>query len=635
MIVKALAAGYCLWLGVALFAESALAGESFEGRWKTLRQHQPLGLTLEWKPPQTTFAQGEIISATLRFANASTNRYCVWAGTYDRSGRIPDIAFTAESETGQPVADPLAGYYASFGGMGGGLGNYQDLGVWSITLPANQWLRFDAPGTYRVYARSSRPRAGPEDAAGSARGIELVSDIVTIRVTPLEPEREQQILADAKVGLSQGGDERKRAIETLRYLQTPAARRALLPLLSEESNMEVDFGLIGAPYPKAEAPAVLQAAAQPDFAVRPDVIWLYGVLRTLGNPRPNDPKSDSAQFREANAQARSDIIAAVRSALAVKRGETLVTTLLTLLSDSPRDAELRAPLVAHQQDLSRPQLAQIISQWEKLGGDDFLPIIRTAARPPRADPHALGLLAKVAPDEARPLILEDLARAKPLYINPGEGSYAVEPLEALPDRELPQLDEVLRRKLRDKNPDLFVVMPLIARYATTNLLADVLAVYKTAEGRWACDIQNSALRYWIRCNPMEGVQALAAALKARQQTGCYQSTLSQVLLEHWVDEALPVVLAALQDENTDVVESAVRVLERNASAEVVPQVIVAIQRSSRMTGGGERQQAWRVESMAMLLLESKRWKLTRSQLEQLAESLPAGQARDTIRRQLN
>ena len=126
----------------------------------------------------------------------------------------------------------------------------------------------------------------------------------------------------------------------------------------------------------------------------------------------------------------------------------------------------------------------------------------------------------------------------------------------------------------------------------------------------------------------------AAALKARQQTGCYQSTLSQVLLEHWVAEALPVVLAALQDENTEVVESAVRVLERNASADVIPQVIVTIQRSSRMTGGGERQQAWRVESMATLLLKSKRWKLTRSQLEQLAESLPAGQARDTIRRQL-
>jgi hypothetical protein len=176
-------------------------------------------------------------------------------------------------------------------------------------------------------------------------------------------------------------------------------------------------------------------------------------------------------------------------------------------------------------------------------------------------------------------------------------------------------------------------MPLIARYASTNLLADVLAVYKRAEGRWACDIQNSALRYWIRCDPKEGVQALATALKARQQTGCYHSTLSEVLLDHWVGEALPVVLAALQDEDTEVMGSAVRVLERNASEEVIPQVIAAIQRTSRMAGG-ERQRAWRADSMAMILLESKRWKLTRSQLEQLAESLPAGQARNTIRLQL-
>jgi len=82
----------------------------------------------------------------------------------------------------------------------------------------------------------------------------------------------------------------------------------------------------------------------------------------------------------------------------------------------------------------------------------------------------------------------------------------------LPDRELPELDAVLRAKLHVKDPDLFTVVPLIACYASTNRLADVLVVYRRAEGRWACDIQNAVLRYWIRCQPKEGVAALARAL---------------------------------------------------------------------------------------------------------------------------
>ena len=82
---------------------------------------------------------------------------------------------------------------------------------------------------------------------------------------------------------------------------------------------------------------------------------------------------------------------------------------------------------------------------------------------------------------------------KPLYLDPGQGRYAIEPLEALRDRELAELDAVLRAKLHAKDPDLFTVVPLIARYASTNLLAHVLVVFRRAEGRWACDVQNAAL----------------------------------------------------------------------------------------------------------------------------------------------
>ena len=144
----------------ATLAAGAATGQDFQAAWQKMRGRQPAGLTLEFKLPKTEFHQGEIIPATLTFKNTSTNRYHLWTGNYDRSGRIPDIAFRAEGDDRRAVTDPLGWYFASQGEIGGGLGNEQDLGQWSITLPANQWLRFDRPGTYRVYAFSSRPRPG-------------------------------------------------------------------------------------------------------------------------------------------------------------------------------------------------------------------------------------------------------------------------------------------------------------------------------------------------------------------------------------------------------------------------------------------------------------------------------------------
>jgi hypothetical protein len=45
----------------------------------------------------------EVIPANLVFSNDSKAPWHLWNGTYDRSGRIADIAFKAEEEKGSPV----------------------------------------------------------------------------------------------------------------------------------------------------------------------------------------------------------------------------------------------------------------------------------------------------------------------------------------------------------------------------------------------------------------------------------------------------------------------------------------------------------------------------------------------------
>ena len=105
----------------------------------------------------------KIIPATLVFTNQSGRPFHTWTGTYDRSGRLPSLGFRAISEDGQSVIDPLKNYFERGFFIGGGLGNEQNLGQWEITLPLNQWLRFDRPGTYRVYCWSRRVMTGNKD----------------------------------------------------------------------------------------------------------------------------------------------------------------------------------------------------------------------------------------------------------------------------------------------------------------------------------------------------------------------------------------------------------------------------------------------------------------------------------------
>ena len=619
-------------LTLSLLAQSALGAVSFNNRWHETRKAQPDRLTLELKLPKSTFYQGEIIPATLLFSSTSTNLYHMWIGNYDRSGRIPDIGFHSESESGEPVPDPLQ-WYLERGGIGGGMGNEMNLGEWSITLPANQWLRFERAGTYRLYAWSNRPKSkGKEDLEEETTGIDLVSDIVTIKITPLPNAQEKAVIEKALAAMSSGDEnESREAARALRYMQTPAARHAALSLLGSRDDFEASMALIGAPDPGQEAPILLDAACQPDFAVSDNVVSLYAILKSPRLDTQAPPEDRHRQLLNSNEKARADMLSTVRKVIAQKQGEALLTSLLTLLSANPEDQDLRKMLLANMDKMTETQIRFIIRLWDKkIGGEDFLPILRMAATEPRWSPAALGLLARIAPDEARPLIIEDISREKPRYVGL---SHWLKPLTELPDRQLPELDHVLHSKLIGKDPDLFIVIQLIDRYATTNLLADVVAIYSTKEGRWACDIQNSALRYWIRSDPEEGVKALGRALQLREKTGCYRNTLSDVLLEQWTTNALPLVHASLEDNEPEVVVAAVKVLEKHADSNEVTTVLDTIGRISRMKVG-ELEKERQVDSLAHILLDSKRWSLTYEQLERLDMLVQNAWAKDRIRQRL-
>lgn len=75
--------------------------------WKKVRDVQPEGHSLNLDIPRTNLRMGDIIEATLTFRYASSNPYHLWGGTYDRSGRIRDIAIYATDAAGAPGSQAI------------------------------------------------------------------------------------------------------------------------------------------------------------------------------------------------------------------------------------------------------------------------------------------------------------------------------------------------------------------------------------------------------------------------------------------------------------------------------------------------------------------------------------------------
>jgi hypothetical protein len=507
-------------------------------------------LTLTLAVPKRHFFQGEEIDATLTFTNHSPHPYYTWMGGYDRSGRIPDITFHAQDTRGGEVADPIGWYLSQMVGLGGGIGNYTRLGSWSITLPVNQWLRFDRPGTYTLVASASRVHPGRYDNPPDLQNPEvpLVSNRLAITIDPLTPARETALLDHARAVLAKPDPsymahvfpkpEVIAELERLSYMRTPAAIRILLPYLSEGNNdagRRVAFALAGSIDPKAEAAVLLDGVKRGQPLLNQYGVMLYqalklydGTSRTMGlgwvmygpDHKPLPPPKDQAEaYREIIAAGKSGPPVAVASACWAD------------FQNHPKDPAARAALVAHRAGLTVDERNALVEQWQgelnpgqdsfgqqsppmsaddpfHYGGSDLLPILRQAVVED-TNPNALEVYCQMAPDEARSIVIADIERPQSVFLTKPNTVYGWPlGLNALPDKPIPELTATFRAKLADPETDSQMLLPLIDRYGTAELLPDLIRFYQPKIGTCACFTENACLRFWIKCDPAGGLAAL-------------------------------------------------------------------------------------------------------------------------------
>ncbi len=425
--------------------------------------HQPADVQLTITFPKDHYYQGEMIAATLTYSNTGKAPYTAWIAPGDRSGRIQDIRFFGVDDRGTPVDDPIGWIYMTVI-SGGGMGQNKELkdgSTATTTLNVNQWLRFDHPGTYTVFAEAANVRPDVPHVLNTDDSAHLVSNKVTLTITPLAPEQEKVIVDDAMrlietaydrhddPNLTKAANDENAtkmayaatpAIEILRYLQTPAARAALRSRLDKTpeymiagGHFEMEAALLGAPDRPKEAALILDDVKAGRLKIDNSLVGLYAQLksypefmdylawerRTMTPALIPQWRAVDLAWEKSQKDAEKEILASAKDASS-KTGTTDLDLIWTAFLTNPYDDAYRAQVVAHQLDFSNDRELRLLSLVEgyfcghmsppgKNYTPDFLPLVRRYLAPPTYSRYALIILSYARPDEAHDITLADWA----------------------------------------------------------------------------------------------------------------------------------------------------------------------------------------------------------------------------------
>lgn len=250
----------------------------------------PPGVTLTLRLPEgrTQFHQGEVIPLTAVFASHLPDGYRLNTDPGSRDLFWNSDTFRVDPSAG--ATDPLRLYYAhEFGMAYSGPGpRFQDLSLQPTSIPftLNEWLRFDAPGHYRVYLTSGRvlDRDKRDQNSLSFQGRITASNAVALDVLPDDPVWDAQTLQEAlPLFDADSNDWRKQAVQeaaarTVRFLGTRDAARAMIAryghfteydFWNSRTYFQIRLGLYGSPQRALIVHEMNRRVNEPDFPILP------------------------------------------------------------------------------------------------------------------------------------------------------------------------------------------------------------------------------------------------------------------------------------------------------------------------------------------------------------------------------
>ena len=541
-------------------------------------------LQLNLSTERTQFHRGEVIMLTAAFLSSSPGLYKLNTDNGSRDRPWNTDTFLVDKPSG--AVDPLEVYYAhEFGeAYSGGGPRFQPLTAQPIAIhfTLNEWLRFDAPGRYRISLTSHRVVDVARADTDYLRipGHTVASNTVDLEILPDDPAWNARTLRQALPLFNSDGFDyrtyiaRQEASRAMRFLGTSEAAKAMIARYSHIDDtfryspdtfwyspyLQARLGLFGYPNSGAVIQEMERRIADPDFPIRAafladlaQVQFFAAYPRPVPRPVVYDPVTDKKR-REAirvrllalnnmNERDRQLLVAAMPA----KKGEARAISLYALVmtdypnrdtSDHRRQMRSLLPFYDELTIIEKNSLLEV-SNWSEISSPAALPLLRRVyAKPPHAvepgapqdysqqETYSLALrrLIEMSPTEGRHLLLAQIASINPRV--------DLSTLCSLPDDTLPSLDAVLadnlERSLEKGKGDWEITSRLVQRYATSAILVRVKAMYGDKGGEWACDIQSNLLAYFLRTEPAYGLQETKRALASRKDTGCYRYLLSEV-----------------------------------------------------------------------------------------------------------
>ena len=458
-------------------------------------------------------------------------------------------------------------------------------------------MQFDRPGKFRVSVQTSRVgEISGEASTPFEKPLSLTSNELELTIVSPTASWQEQTLRQALAVLDAplvplaakvpaGADEtiaKRQAVKTLRYLGTPAAAKELARHLRGEANsfdFDCMFGLVGSPQNEVALSEMRRLLAAPDHPVSDLFLVTMSILSL-------NPDESPEVLRDQRDQRYQAIAAEFLDDLPRKRGNALAVSLYTALNRTdpqqaiPREKseQLAAQLPTVFDRLPVEKQYELLAyRWDSLRCPALLPLLKKYAGTYQDVPipneihaynannlsgTALRRWYELAPEEARAAIMQEILRPKPRF--------NAQTLGILPDKTLPAVEQALIEHFSANDEDYWIsanLASLIQRYATPAILPRMLAIVDKNVGKWACAIQEPALAYLLRVDPVAARSRIETAMAARGEgySACNHALLAQVGSLHFDPLLEEIALRSLNDDDPEVAANAVGFLGRFGS----------------------------------------------------------------------
>ncbi len=539
--------------GLTLLAAIAACGaDDFAARHEAARARNPVGaaLVLALASDTPAFRLGEAVELQLRFSSELPGRYVLNGAQYDRSGRQHLETYVVSPASA--VEDPLADYY--LGGvqlaLTGGLRSHPALGAEPIAFSyaLNEWVRFDRPGRYRVYATSNRLR----DSEEFSNAGPLTSNVVEIEILPRDPAWEAATIEQSVSTLRACDTEKspfanlgvtmplplekdvayRSAARTLRFLGTQEAVEAVIGVwgvCAGRFDLEFTLTLVGAADRQYVRRRLDAALLDPSMGVESTDLALMALLEGAEQPDwripglldPAGPSPDMsdrlAKRRDEHAERLRSLAERLALALPDKKPAVARFSLRAVEAFAPEKARELAylareepPTAASWDELSFPHQMQWLGQEMGPARSRGNAADSASNRRGPASPTGRGTgsgiarqlvweqamlrLGELEPSDTESRLVEEVLRPDSLL-------YAQSRLLDLLPETLPQESGELADRL-EENPVRAAY--LVARLADDSVYDRVEAVYLRRQHEWPCDTNEMLLGYLLRFRPARG-----------------------------------------------------------------------------------------------------------------------------------